>query len=158
MSHITAAALHREGKLVALLSAVGVSQALFVRARIEMECSCSCSFDDDCEPVNCHNSKTRTARKTHQCEECLCIIRHGDRYVVDSFVFDGKWEEVKTCATCTRMRLEYRAPYRGMRVHLWECLGYDIVSGATYDDDDAQEQWEASTAEAKRAFEERGLK
>lgn len=61
---------------------------------------CSCDHDWDTMP-SFYKEETRTARKVHKCSECYCAcIQPGDKYRVVSGLWEGKFEEFKTCAAC----------------------------------------------------------
>ena len=42
----------------------------------------------------------RVARVTHKCKECCRIIDKGEKYFVESYVFEGEFTTHKTCAHC----------------------------------------------------------
>lgn len=60
---------------------------------------CACDPSEG-EPWTILTSEVRTARKAHQCEECLEQIKPGDRYHYFAGIFEGAMEVVKRCAFC----------------------------------------------------------
>ena len=63
--------------------------------------SCSCVLSsgdgDSCEGVV---TKTVKERKEDKCCQCHETIHKGDKYVVDSGIWDGRPERFRTCLTC----------------------------------------------------------
>jgi len=57
-----------------------------------------CLYIDD--PVLVLSGGWPQARKPHRCYECGRTIDPGERYHRQSFVFEGDFDEVKTCAHC----------------------------------------------------------
>jgi len=66
-----------------------------------MECSCEIeTYNDDYDPVQLFNRKTRKARKTHKCSACHREILRGEEYEFWSYLFEGKFWEDKICNDC----------------------------------------------------------
>ena len=67
-----------------------------------MHCSCiSIDYDDWVELI----SKTElTAKKIHKCHECYRAILPGEKYEVQKYVYEGKFETHKTCSECREIR------------------------------------------------------
>lgn len=91
--------------------------------------SCSCDMYDELADV--FNLTERRARKTHKCCECGCIIEPGVTYVVVDVLFDSEWSTHKACRICMAIRgdLSPCSPMGCLRDDLWECLGFDYVTG-----------------------------
>jgi hypothetical protein len=105
-----------------------------------MEAPGSCSCDCDYDANRVWSPRERRARQEHQCEECGCTIERGQRYYYASYLgSDGPpWGEYKCCLPCHRIQRDY-APCCALgelREVIWECLGINIVTGETLDDDD----------------------
>jgi hypothetical protein len=64
--------------------------------------SCICVDPDEVSQLL--RRTKRTARKEHQCCECRCAIKPGERYELDVTVFEGFVEPHKTCRSCLRIR------------------------------------------------------
>lgn len=50
---------------------------------------------------------TRTARKTHRCDECCSQIRPGERYRYVWGICDGEPSSIKTCLACVEAEKWY---------------------------------------------------
>lgn len=99
---------------------------------------------------------TRTARKQHECCECDDTIEPGDQYEHAKGLWDGSWDEFRTCRICAAIRRDFCNGF--IYGTLWESmrethgLGPDVV----YDDwdghDYTDEEWVAyvKRQEAKR--------
>ena len=59
---------------------------------------------DDCDFVDLLQSRTRTARKTHRCSECMRTIETGESYLYEYFRFDGEVISHRTCRQCQAVR------------------------------------------------------
>lgn len=44
------------------------------------------------------------ARKEHRCSECGRVIKRGEKYLVEGYLFDGEKKTHKTCAHCEVVR------------------------------------------------------
>jgi hypothetical protein len=67
----------------------------------------------ECATVNCDpdggyctilKSSNPIARKEHKCHECYRIIQAGEKYLSETFLYDGKIDLHKTCADCVSIR------------------------------------------------------
>lgn len=54
----------------------------------------------DYYPPDVSREVSRTARKEHRCGECRRTIDPGERYVVQTSLYEGSWWEGKVCAQC----------------------------------------------------------
>ena len=77
--------------------------------------------------------QTRTAKKEHKCRECFRVIAAGEKYLLESYVFDGDFTAHKTCAHCMVVRdwlqdecggLLYGGVEEDAREHVFENRGY----------------------------------
>jgi hypothetical protein len=57
-----------------------------------------CECDEN--PPSCSASTRRTARKEHRCHECGHAIQPGERYQIESGIWDGAPASFKWCADC----------------------------------------------------------
>lgn len=97
-----------------------------------------CSIDVEVYP-EFHIVNIVTARKLHKCCECKSEIRPGDKYESVHAKWDGAISTIKTCITCTKIRDEYCAngfEYGGLRDTIYECLGFDYITGKMRDDEE----------------------
>lgn len=67
-------------------------------------CGGVCVLVDVDEPPELHSSKTRVARKKHECGECGGSIEPGEQYEHFAGLNDGRWWSAKTCAPCVEIR------------------------------------------------------
>jgi hypothetical protein len=58
---------------------------------------------DDVESVTLISEGWRTARKEHRCKECGRAIAPGERYLYETFRYDG-FQSHKTCEHCSVVR------------------------------------------------------
>lgn len=70
-----------------------------------------------------YNEIGRKARKEHECCACHETIRKGERYVVISSLFDGKWATDKQCLRCNTMLI-------GIAIHTGEPVVVTLDCGA----------------------------
>lgn len=56
----------------------------------------------------------RKARKEHNCRECGCVIRVGQRYTHHSALYDGHVSTHKTCQKCDRVEAAHTKAERSM--------------------------------------------
>ena len=91
-----------------------------------MECSCSCEFDDF---VEMYTQTTPVAHQDWKCSCCGCALPKGQRYVRDTYKFDGKFCSDKTCTSCAKIRDDFCAPLGGrdFREHIRQCLGDECI-------------------------------
>jgi hypothetical protein len=78
------------------------------------------------------NTKKVRAIKTHKCCECGEAIKPGEKYERAKGKWDNEICTFKTCETCARIREDYcpdGSEFGGLRETLWECLGFDYVTG-----------------------------
>jgi hypothetical protein len=60
---------------------------------------------DNCDgTVNVLHERHPTARIEHKCGECFRVIKPGEKYMVERYVFDGSASTHKTCEHCQRVR------------------------------------------------------
>lgn len=91
-----------------------------------MEASfCSCDYDYD--PPEFFIFREKKARKVHRCCECGAEIQIGEQYERIAGKWDGEISVFKTCLTCSRIRVDYCAPFTMLRVTLFEGLGCDYL-------------------------------
>lgn len=62
-----------------------------------------CMFDDG-EQVEVLSTAKPVARKEHKCMECRRVIRPGEKYMVERYVFEGSLSYHKTCSHCQIVR------------------------------------------------------
>lgn len=71
-----------------------------------MECSTVYCDIDECAVVL--SIKTHTAKKKENiCRECRRIIGIGEKYLIESVVFEGKLSNYVTCMDCKSIRDEF---------------------------------------------------
>jgi hypothetical protein len=93
------------------------------------ECSCQINVDLD-ESVELLSEKQVTARKARQCGECDRDILPGEKYLRESYVYDGEFYHETTCLDCLSIRDHlfcdwyYRMILETLRT---EILEYDLV-------------------------------
>lgn len=63
-----------------------------------------CMADDADGWVTILQESTPTARKSHVCTECYRTISSGEKYLYESYVYDGEFHTCKTCAHCQVVR------------------------------------------------------
>jgi len=102
-------------------------------------CSCSCAVDYD--PADVYEANMVKGRKEHQCCECGAVIEVGElhEYVSALWSSEGGWCHWRTCQPCKRIRedLCQRGWYfEGLRETIWECWGFDYVTGEGGDEDE----------------------
>jgi hypothetical protein len=66
-----------------------------------MSYECLCDYD----PPEFYRSVVRTARRSHQCDECPGTISSGERYEYVSGRWEGFFSTFKTCARCLDIRM-----------------------------------------------------
>lgn len=77
----------------------------------------------DAEPFVISRSEYPKARKIHKCCECGSDIDPGEKYQKITGLFEGSWEEFKTCQICQDIRAEAEAE-----------LGYPIGLTCLYEE------------------------
>lgn len=70
------------------------------------------------------DSRTVTARKSHQCDECLDIIEIGERHEYTKGVWDGEFSTFRTCLKCIEMTKE-------INLQCW-CMG-SLIDAVNWD-------------------------
>lgn len=50
------------------------------------------------------SSNTPTAKKQHKCMECRRMIEPGEKYLLENYVWEGKFSSHKTCTHCQVVR------------------------------------------------------
>jgi hypothetical protein len=100
--------------------------------------ACDCSiWADDGEAPAVFREEERQARKAYKCCECRAPIKPGERYENATGLWDGAWATYRTCLTCARIRDDLCKGgyvYAGLREAIWECMGFDYVTGEEGDD------------------------
>lgn len=86
-----------------------------------MECACDIDSGDGGSWPAVFNRSDRRARCTHKCYECGRTINPGERYTVESGLWDGEWRTFKTCADCLSVRESMFSSY--LFGTLWEGIG-----------------------------------
>lgn len=73
-----------------------------------MAYECVCDYDRP----DVYRRETRIARVPHKCYECCNTIQKGERYEYNTSLYDGDWNESKTCCRCLTVReyVESHAP------------------------------------------------
>jgi len=62
----------------------------------------ACCINDD--PADVYDEAWPVARKEHRCCECSSTIKPGEAYQRVTQLYDGMWEEYKTCELCADLR------------------------------------------------------
>ena len=89
-----------------------------------MECSCECPVNPDYPTV--YRQKIVRARKSYHC----CEPPGADyEYVFSVWLCDDKPCISRTCIPCVRIASQFCALHGDLREHLWNCLGFDYVTG-----------------------------
>lgn len=70
-------------------------------------CSCEIFVDNDYEGPSFHTVKMIKSRKKHKCCECKRTIEKGEEYEKTSGMWDGRFDEFKTCSDCISLRKEF---------------------------------------------------
>lgn len=94
-----------------------------------MSISCDCSVDID-DYADIYREEFPKARKTHKCCECRGEIKPGQKYQNSTMLFDGHWDQFKTCMPCYHIRRRYcpNGSYiEGLRERISDCLGFDYT-------------------------------
>jgi len=101
-------------------------------------CTCDCGYDDDGDRFEFNRISYPTARKTHKCDECGGAIQPGQKFELSMAKWAGGLSACKTCDLCRRIRENHCScsPYGSMRDDIWECMGFDYVTGDMNEDDD----------------------
>jgi hypothetical protein len=73
------------------------------------------------ELPTCWKTSMPTARLRHRCCECRGVIEPGERYHLDSGVWDGEGQSFKTCMQCDEIRTKEQ---RGMN---GDCLAFGCL-------------------------------
>lgn len=66
---------------------------------------CDCDYSD---PPTFYESKMVRGRKTHRCCECLRTIEKGEQHQYTTGLWDGNFEDFRTCDTCLAMIAEVK--------------------------------------------------
>jgi hypothetical protein len=104
-----------------------------------------CSIDVECTP-DFSVTKIVTARTAHKCCECHSEIKPGQTYENVKGKWEGKIVTFKTCLPCSKIRNEYCSDgfeYGGLCETLYECLGFDYITGEMRDNQE-DEEWTLS--------------
>ena len=89
-----------------------------------MSCTCEIEIDHDGGPTF-YSGSDPVARKPHKCCECRRTIQPGERYERVSGLWDGDFEEFKTCYDCVSMRSALFCTY--CFGSLWSDLADDLA-------------------------------
>jgi hypothetical protein len=81
-----------------------------------------CVLGYDGDPAEFYDSKTRKARKPHQCCECKGAIQPGESYEHVSMRSDGDIYTYKTCSLCVELRTKFSCGRGWLFQSLWEEL------------------------------------
>lgn len=111
---------------------------------------CSCEIDVDCsegDPIQCHSSERRTARKHHKCNECYRQVAPGEQYEEVKFLCEGSWFRHKTCSDCLSLREQF-VPHS----FYYECVRSEIEEFINAEQGDIPESCIADLTPAARAF------
>ncbi len=92
-----------------------------------MECGCACNVE--WEPWEFFECCDVRARKRHKCCECGGQIEVGELYEYAKGRSDGIFQDYHTCIPCARIRVDHCCSYGGVAEELWECLGFNYVTG-----------------------------
>ena len=79
------------------------------------------------ELPTCWKTSMPTARLRHRCCECNGVIEPGERYHLDSGVWDGEGQSFKTCDECDTIRAEEQ---RGMD---GDCIAFGYLLEHVFD-------------------------
>ena len=93
------------------------------------QCDCSISTWDLEKPV-IHEAKIVEAKKKHVCCECNGTINPGEKYERVKGLWEGRFDLVKTCLPCMRIRNHYCCGgfiYGELRETLINCLDIDYL-------------------------------
>lgn len=103
---------------------------------MSMECVCACDYADETYQVWWQD--VVTARKQHVCCECGETIEPGQKYESYRGLYDGYFNTHKTCIPCRDIRDSLCSSwmFETLREVVFECMGFDYVTGETIDDDD----------------------
>lgn len=100
--------------------------------------NCQCSCEMGLEPTFTH-VRIVIARKEHECIECKEAIYIGQQFEM----VRGHWEDIghnwhATCIPCQSIRDTYCEcyVYGKLKDVLWDCLGFDYVTGQTSEEVD----------------------
>lgn len=96
-----------------------------------------CQIDYCDERVLVLSENIRQARKEHKCAECNRAIEPGEKYLVESYIYDGEFTMHKTCTHCQVARdwlakecggWLYSGVYEDIREHVSEgCYGLPVA-------------------------------
>lgn len=119
---------------------------------------CDCSIDHDNGP-KVFDSSVIKARKDHRCIECREVIPPGAYYHRDKGLWEHGWDCYDTCLTCGRIREDYCShgyTYGELGEAIQECLGFDYVTGETFEDDEYFDEIVARREAEALSTQERG--
>lgn len=93
-----------------------------------MLCDCSCDIENE---NALEVEREVTARKPWSCCECGEDIKPGERYQRFTLLRDGGWISKRTCIPCARIRSSLCDCwiFGELRERIWECLGFDYLTG-----------------------------
>lgn len=83
----------------------------------------------DVDPPRVYSSAKRKARKRYRCQECGGSIERGEKYEYVSGLWQGGWEEHRTCGYCLEIRKWLDANYECFR----ECFSLGDLDQAIED-------------------------
>ena len=90
----------------------------------------NCIYVDEGETYDVAEQKLRRARKSWVCDECRETIQPGDLYEHFKGLFEGIWDEYRTCARCCNVRRDF---FRG---HMFTGMveDFEVAHGFDYRD------------------------
>lgn len=103
-----------------------------------MSAKCVCVCSDDYDSPEVYHEGFPIAKKSHICCECDREIKPGERYHKFTGLWKGEWMTFRTCLPCYRIREEYCNTgyiFGELRNELWDCFGFDYVTGEEAEDD-----------------------
>lgn len=97
-----------------------------------MSPSCYCTdYYSSADAAVVYQESLPAAHREYRCCECGEAIPVGERYHRATGLWEGRWDHIKTCLPCYRIRSHYCWSFRfgDLRATLWDCLGLDYISG-----------------------------
>jgi hypothetical protein len=86
-----------------------------------------CNFDVE-DPSQFWKEEYKTARKQYECEVCGGKILPGQKYHIQTSLYDGSWDRFRACLRCGEASDEFADRHGGKPTHqtlteeLHECL------------------------------------
>jgi len=86
---------------------------------------CSCIFvEGDGDTCVVYPEENPRARREHKCDECDRVIKKGEYYFKERFLYDGDFETQKTCTDCMSVRKAFFCSFAFGT--LWDEMEYHI--------------------------------